>query len=72
MSGHTEARALPCDCCEGSGWEPEWEESQDETGHWEDRYVQSDRPCSYCDGTGLMVIEVEPIEMEDLPEGSTS
>lgn len=60
----TEFRIVPCDVCGTEGriahftgwrirpWGPE------ETG-WEE-------PCAECEGTGGMLIEVEPIELEDL------
>lgn len=58
-----EVRAVPCDACEATGKTLEFRRDHDGS----DYLRPSDEPCFYCDGTGLMIVEVEPIEMEELP-----
>lgn len=62
---HPMTRAEPpvlevCDCCGGDGG---FDDTYIDTSH----EVRSDSyPCTYCDSTGLILIDAEPIEMDDL------
>lgn len=61
----TDFRVVPCEACGSEGrlyerhtWydrEYGYQDGEEDTG-----------PCPYCEGTGGELIEVEPIEMEDL------
>lgn len=62
----TEFRIVPCDVCgtEGRIYEACTIYDRDAGGHIPDQ--RDIGPCAECEGTGGMLIEVEPIELEDL------
>jgi hypothetical protein len=47
-----------CECCGGEGRYYTCDGGPDEVDHGE---------CGACEGTGRALVEVKPIEMEDLP-----
>lgn len=56
-------RAMPCECCyESSGRIYRYDPCPDDPYYMHD----TGEPCPYCDGTGLELIEVAPIELSDL------
>lgn len=58
-----DARIVVCERCGGDkGWDVPYDIDYRDGGTI-DRWV----PCAACDETGEVEVEVEPIEMEDLP-----
>jgi hypothetical protein len=63
----SDVRIVGCEACgtEGRIYVTDWSPGDwNEPGHWGERDTG---PCPYCEGTGGEIIEVEPIEMDDLP-----
>jgi hypothetical protein len=58
-----EARAMPCEACEGTGRRLYWRHDHDGSEY----ATKGVEPCLYCDGTGVKIITVEPIEEDELP-----
>jgi hypothetical protein len=58
-SSERDMRAMCCEACEGSGKELVW--IDEEYG-----YHFINQPCPCCEGTGLEIIDVEPINEDDL------
>jgi hypothetical protein len=62
----SDPRIVQCSCCDGEGriYELVLTYERDAAPHWDDADIG---PCEVCEGSGGEIIEVEPIEMEDLP-----
>lgn len=57
----TDVRCVPCDACGSEG-----RILRSASGRANDPYDRDCGPCSVCDGTGMAVIPVEPIDAGDI------
>lgn len=58
---HVDFRLVLCEHCGSEG--------RIYSGHPNDPYPRDEGPCSVCEGTGMELVEVEPITLEDLTNG---